>query len=257
MTEVKVGADGKPVEQPKDQPKEGTPKEPTAAEVQKAAGEEKKAAGEEKKEADTVPLASFLEEKSGRKEAEKRAEEANKALQDLKKSIEAGATGAEISAEIKALGEEYQVDPVFLAKFAKTVKEEALKGAAKTAEDKLKPITERERQEKVDAAFKKAFDTAMSGLGEDYAKIVNPEVIKVLSLDPKNADKTFTEIIESAYSGALTGKRTAERTKPGGGKEPAPLDFARARKDTEYFKEVMADPKLKAEYNEQMLKRGF
>ena len=55
----------------------------------------------------------------------------------------------------------------------------------------------------------------------------------------------------------LLGKRTIETTQPGGGNDPEPLNIQRAEKDIEYFKQVMADPKKKAQYNEAMLKRGF
>ena len=91
----------------------------------------------------------------------------------------------------------------------------------------------------------------------EFKAIANPEVIKSLAILPQNAKKTLSQILEETYGNAITGKRTIETTSPGGGKEPEPLDIKRAEKDIEYFKEVMADPKKKAQYNEAMLKRGF
>lgn len=224
----------------------GEAKEPTAGEV--AAGNTVPT----KKESDTIPVSAFLDEKKGRKEAERVAAEANKALADLKKSIEDGATKSQVSTDIAEIAKEYDVDPIFLGKFAKAM--EAKAEAA--AEAKLRPIEEKDRQAKIDAAFKTAYESAMDKMPE-FAKIVNPEVIKILSLDPKNGNKTFTQIIEEAYGGVVPGKRTIETTTPGGGKEPAPLDMNRARKDTAYFNEIMASPKLKEEYNAEMLRRGF
>lgn len=209
--------------------------EPTAAEV--AAGSTVPV----KKEPDTIPISAFLDEKNGRKEAERIAKEANQALADLKKSIEGGATKSEVSADIAEIAKEYDVDPVFLNKLVAAMQ---------------KPITEKDKQAKIDVAFKSAFDAAIEKMPE-FAKIVNPDVIKVLSLDPRNGNKTFTQIIEEAYGSAITGRRTIETTTPGGGKEPAPLDMNRARKDTAYFNEVMANPQLKAAYNAEMLKRGL
>jgi len=89
----------------------------------------------------------------------------------------------------------------------------------------------------------------------EYENLVNREVIKVLSLDPKNANKTFAQLIEETYGKAITGKRTIETTKPGGGKEPTEIDFDKALKDTEYFKEIMSNPTLKKKYNDSISSR--
>jgi hypothetical protein len=91
----------------------------------------------------------------------------------------------------------------------------------------------------------------------EFTSIVNPGVIKALSLLPQNASKTFPQLIEETYGNAISGKRTMQTTTPGGGKDSAPLDYTKATQDMSYYNEVMANPKLKAEYNQKMLSQGF
>lgn len=194
---------------------------------------------------ETVGLDKFLSEKQGRKDAEK-------ALADLKASIAAGATKEEVADDIAAIGTKYGVDPEFLKELSATIESNTEKKFA----DRLTPLEQKDKEAKINTAFKTAFDAAMAELPE-FATVVNADVIKTLSLDPKNQNKTFTQIIEETYGGAVPGKRTIESTKPGGGKEPEPLDVDRARKDSAYFDEVMANPKLKEQYNAAMLKKGI
>lgn len=219
---------------------EAAAKQPTAEEIAAEA-----AAAAQKKSDRTVPEAAFLELKKDNKEMAK-------AIKDLQKKVSEGASATEVSADIAAIGEEYGVNKDFLGKLAAAIKGQAEHEAA----ERLKPFEEQQRAASVDAAFQKHFKIAMDKMPE-FADIVNAEVIKTLSLLPKNKDKTFSQIIEETYASALTGRRTIDTTKPGGGKEPAPLDFDKARKDSTYFDEVMADPKLKAEYNAKMLEKGF
>lgn len=194
--------------------------------------------------ANVIPESVFLGEKKARKAAERE-------LKALKESIESGATKVEISESIADLAEEHDLDPKFLQKFASTIKAETEKDLEAKFGSKVD-----EKQEKFEVVFNKAYDTAMERAPE-FKTMANPEVIKQLSLLPQNAKKTLSQILEETYGNALQGKRTIETTSPGGGKEPAPLDFAKAQRDTEYFKEIMANPKLKAQYNEQMIKKGF
>jgi len=87
----------------------------------------------------------------------------------------------------------------------------------------------------------------------EYNGIANPEVIKALATNPANAKKTLSQIMEEAYGGAIQGKPTIETTKAGGGKQPEKVDFNRAQTDSDYFKQVMDNPKLKAEYNSKAM----
>lgn len=246
--DVKVieGADEKVVEAPKEEAKAESKEEKTIGDVMGTEDKE-----ESKSEAlKTVGLDKFLEEKRGRKALEKE-------LKDLKKLIEEGGTKEEVSASISELSEEYpDVDPKFLQKLFKTIKAESEKELEEKLSSKLKPLEEKEKRQKIKAVFKEGFTQAMENMPE-YTKIVNEDVIFQLSLLPENQKKTFAQLIEETYVNAIGGKRTMQTTTPGGGKEPEPLDVARAARDTAYFNEVMADPKLKAQYNEQMLRKGF
>ena len=191
----------------------------------------------------TVGLDKFLDVKKDNKEL-------RKDIADLKKLIESGATKQEVSADISSIADEYGVDKDFLAKLSSTIRAQA----DEAAEAKLKPFQEKEREEKVHTAFSKAFKDSMERMPE-YEAIVNPDVIKALSLDPRNADKTFDDIIQDAYSSAIQGKRTIETTTPGGGKNPEPIDFTKASKDPAYFDSIMANPTMKAEYNKDLERR--
>lgn len=194
----------------------------------------------EKKETDHIPKARLDKEIARRKELEGAlAELQEKATQqDLSKS--------EISSDLTALAKEHDIDPSFLNKLAGAIKSQA----EADFEERLKPFTEKEKQAKQDAAFKQGFDRAMANL-QDLKDVVNPAVIKSLSLDPANSKKTFTQLIEEAYGNTVPGRKTVEKAVPRGGNASGQLDYARAKRDPDYFKEVMADPVMKKQYNDR------
>lgn len=196
-----------------------------------------------------VPESAFLKEKMARKELEKKVKE-------LEESVRSGATHREVSADIASIAKEYDIDPNFLDKLASTIRSETESKVKEELDSKFKPLEEEKRKESIEKVFNTHFNLALEKVPE-FKGIVNQEVIKSLSLLPQNANKTFLQLIEETYGGAVTGRRTIPQTVPAGGKESAPLDYQRAVKDPEYFKEVMADPKLKAEYNNKMLLSGF
>lgn len=198
-----------------------------------------------KEEKPTVGLDKFLEIKKENKEMAKR-------LKDLETRISEGGDQDDISSDLKELAEEFDVDPKFLSKLEKTLKSKS----EKEIESRLKPLTEKENQERINQVFKSHFDKTIAEMPE-YASIVNPEVIKQLSLNPVNGKKTFAQLIEETYGNAIGGKTSIESYKPTGRNEPEALDFDRARKDTAYFTEVLKNPKLKAEYNKALLDRGL
>lgn len=177
-----------------------------------------------------------------------------KKIEDLQETIAKGAKPAEV---FEDLDEIYKAFPDVDKKFIDSI----VKIATAKADAKVDPLVKaekaKEKQAEIDSNFEKNFKIAMDILGKDFEGIVNKDAIKALTLLKSNANKKFSEIIEETYGGALTGKRTIDDTKPGGGKDPQPLDVDKARRDPKYFDEVMADPKLKAEYNAEMLKRGF
>lgn len=232
-TETTVDPKPTEVEQPK---KEEV--QPTVAEIiEKTETEEKRVVDEH----------IFVAEKKARKAAEKE-------LKALKEQIEGGATKQEISESISEIADEHNIDKGFLQKLASSIKAEAEKELDAKYAAKFEG---KEKVEKFETAFGKQYDIAMERAPE-FKAIANMDIIKTLALQPQNAKKTISQILEETYGNAITGKRTVETvTTPGGGKEPEPLDYKRAEKDIEYFKEVMADPKKKAQYNEEMLKKGF
>lgn len=220
--------------------------EKTIAEVLAENGGKKKAKDDEGEGAN-IPEAAFLDEKKGRKAAEKRVKE----LEDM---IKEGGTRSEISDEIEDIAKKHNVDPGFLRELTTSITASLKKDAEDTVDRKMRPINERERAARIDKVFEEHFATAMERMPE-FKGVVNKSVIKTLSLDPTNASKTFTQIIEDTYSAAVPGKRSIEQKQPGGGKEPGEIDFAKAKKDTEYFKTIMADPVLKKKYNEGLVNR--
>lgn len=222
-------------------PAEETKKEETVGDIIK--NQPKK---EEKKE-NLIPEAAFLDEKKGRKAAEKE-------LAELKASIASGATKEEVAADIADIAKTHNVDPEFLTTFAKKIKADLKGEVEQEISSKFKPLEEKEKAEKLDKTFKKHFDAAIEKHPE-FKDIANAEVIKTLSLDPRNADKTFSQIIEDTYGHTIPGKRTIETTSPGGGKEPGVVDRDRAKKDPAYFAEVMANPTLKKQYNDGLAER--
>lgn len=199
---------------------------------------------------ETVGLDKFLELKKQNKELAR-------SMKDLEAKISEGATHREVSADIESLSSEYpDVDKNFLNKLASTIRNQVEKDADEKISSRLRPLEAKEKAEKIDTAFNTHFNLAIEKMPE-FKGIVNPDVIKTLSLDAKNANKTFSQIIEDTYGSALTGKRTIETTTPGGGKDAEVLNYDKARKDSTYFDQVMDNPRLKREYNDQMLKNGI
>lgn len=197
---------------------------------------------------ETVALSTFLELKKANKQL-------TKEMKELKKNIEDGASRSEVASDIKSLAEKHGVDAEFLQDYAKTVRAELKQEIESELSAKLKPFEEKDRAEKIDAAFNTHFKKALESMPE-YDGVVNKDVIKALSLSPQNANKTFTQIIEEAYGHVIQGKRNLDAASSRSGKEPVTdVDNARALKDPAYFKEVMENPELRKKYNDSMIKR--
>lgn len=230
--------------------------EPTAAVEQEAQSAEAKAetVGEllnqnlpEKKD-ESVPLAKFLEMKNENKAMAKQ-------MKELQKSIEAGASKREVTADLKALSDKHGVDADFLQEFADAVRAKAEAELDERMESKLKPIEEKEKAKKIDAAFNEHYAKALEQVPE-YEGIVNKDVIKTLSLNPANANKTFIQIIEASYGHLIKGERSLDAASSRAGKtDNTEVDVDRAKKDSKYFNEVMADPNLKKKYNDTLTNR--
>lgn len=226
-----------PANEPEAPSPEDKPAEPTVAELLKP----------EEPKPSLVPEAALIGEKKGRKEAEKR-------IKELEAQIAAGATKREVSEgldDIQAIAAKYGLDEPNRQFFDELATVLEARAERKT-EEKLRPLEEKERAAKLDQIFSKHFNDALEASPE-FKGIANASVIKTLSMAPENANKTFPQIIEETYGGAISGKRTIETTTPGGGKAPEPIDYERAKKDGAYVTEILKDPVKKAEYNKRMI----
>ncbi len=194
-----------------------------------------------------IPESVFLAEKKARKAL-------TKELNELKARIDEGAPDKEVSEDIDALADEFDVDPKFLRKLTGALESKLERKYKADLDNEVAPLKEKDKKAKIDEVFERHFTKTMENMTE-YKDYVDPEVIKSLSLDPKNAKLTLPELIEKTYSKMLTGKRTIETTTPGGGKEPESIDYRKAKSDPTYYREIMANPTLKKEYNKTMIER--
>lgn len=191
----------------------------------------------------TVPEYAFVAQKKALIAAEKELKALRESMQYQEATQYEQATG------VDAIADKYNIDREFMNELKSTIENDLdAKYASKESA--------KEKADKFNDAFSKQYNTALER-GPEFQTIANPDVIKTLATLPQNKNKTVSQLLEETYGNALTGKRTIETTQPGGGKDPEPLDFAKAEKDINYFNEVMADPKKKAQYNEAMLKKGF
>lgn len=191
----------------------------------------------------TVPEYAFVAQKKALIAAEKELKALKESIQYQESSQYEQATG------VDAIADKYNIDREFMNELKSTIENDLdAKYASK--------LSAKEKAEKFEDAFSKQYATALER-GPEFQAIANAEVIKTLATLPQNKNKTVSQLLEETYGNALTGKRTIETTQPGGGKDPEPLDIAKAEKDINYFNEVMADPKKKAQYNDYMLKKGF
>ena len=152
----------------------------------------------------------------------------------------------ELESELKELKAQLNDDP--------DVDDVDAEPEVKSLAQRLEQIESRERRAKLEETFKTHFNSALENAPE-YKDIVNIDVIKELAFNPANANKTYKQLLEMAYGNAVTGRRTIETTTPRGGAKDTKLDIDRARKDTEYRREVLADPELRKQYNEGLEKR--
>jgi 3-methyladenine DNA glycosylase AlkC len=197
--------------------------------------------------AKTVPEAVFLEEKRERKELAKE-------LKEIKKLLEDGASHKEVSDDVRDIAEEFGLTEQAVSKLIAKVGEQTKAEYDKEIEAKLRPIQERERAENVQKTFDAHFEKLMEAMPE-FKGIATKDAIRALSLDPRNANKTFAKILEESYGHLVVGKKTLEKTEARGGVSDAPVDTKRMIHDMEYYKEVMANPELKKQYNDSMASR--
>jgi hypothetical protein len=234
---VKAEAEAKAVEEAKVKVEAEAKNNATVGDILGDAGK-----GKEKKDGKMVPEAVLIETKKALKEAKDK----------IKDMEDAGATKKEISQSIKDIADEHNVDPEFLEKIVKVAKKEAKDEMEAEVSSKMKPLEEKEQKASRDKIFAENYDKTIEALPE-YKDLAQKEVIKALALNPDNKDKTFAQIFEMAYGHLVKGKKGLDSSKPKGGQDPSGIDYDKAGTDAEYYREIMADPKLKAEYNKRML----
>jgi len=197
------------------------------------------------KKEESVPLSAFLEIKNSNKELSKQ-------MKDLQKSIEDGANKKEVSSDIKAIAEQHGVDESFLKDFADSIKKQAESEIDEKISSRFKPLEDKDKAEKFSQTFEQHYAKALERMPE-YDGVASKEVIKSLVQNPANASKTFSQLIEEAYGHLIQGKKTLDAGGSRGNKnDNLIVDINKAKKDPAYFKEVMADPNLKKQYNDAL-----
>jgi len=176
--------------------------------------------------------------------------ELKKDIKELKELIESGASKKEVSEDLEAIAEEHGVDVEFLQKLAKSIRKEV----EADVESRIKPFAEKEKMAEFNKRFDEVYDKTLEEMPE-YKDIISKDAIKSLSLDPKNANKTFAQILEMTYGNLIKGKKTIESGGAGKNIVITEIDFERAKKEPAYFHEIMKNPELKKKYNAGLTSR--
>lgn len=204
----------------------------------------------EGKAPEMVPLSSLLEFKNENKVFKKK-------IADLEEMIQNGTMKSkeDVSDELTAIAEEFDVDPKFVKKLAgifDAKSEKRIGEVTKPFQERDQQLTKEQEKARLDKIFQAQFEKTLETMPE-YKDIADGDVIKTLSFLPENQHLKFSELIEKTYGKAITGSRTIDKTRPAGGKDPEPIDFDRAKKDVKYFEQIMADPDKKKLYNENLI----
>ena len=203
--------------------------------------DDKKSALPTKKQEETVPLSVFLEVKND--------------LKDLKESIRNGATQREVNRDLKAIAEKHDVSLEFIEELGEVLEARAEARAEARVSSRLKPLEEKEKSERFNRVFEQHYNLALEN-NPEFKDIANKDVIRSLVSDPRNSNKTFSQVMDEAYGHLVTGKKTLEspssRSKLS---DTSEINYEKAQKDEKYFSEIMANPVLKEKYNKNLEKR--
>lgn len=183
-------------------------------------------------------------------------------IKKTQEMVAAGLSKKEVKETLNEIAAKYKTNPEFLKEVFAALKAETDTEVDKRITERVKPIvkeekrevasTEKERKHRI---FTEHFEKTIKAL-PDFKDIADAETVEGLTLLPENANKTFAQILEKAYGHLVKGKSKAmDSSQPGSRIEPASIDFDRAAKDSEYFKQIMADPVTRKEYNKDMAKR--
>lgn len=198
---------------------------------------------EENKIPDSIPYDRFKEKVDSERELKTRVEELEAKIQEQDMSKK------EVESDLSDIAAEHNIDPQVLDKVA----ERLYSKAQATIDEKLAPLDRKEREEKQGKIISQMLNKALES-NPEYKDVVNPEILKQLALNPANANKTMSQLIQDTYGNAVqpSEKKTMESVAPGKSEVIDKVDYERAQKDSDYFAQIKADPKLKEQYNEQM-----
>lgn len=191
--------------------------------------------------AETVGLDKFLDIKKQNKELKRE-------MDKLKSQIE---DGVDVSGDLESIADEYGVDKGFLKKLESSIRSEMNKELESQVSEKLKPLEQAQKAKESEKRFELMFNQTLERMPE-YAHIVDKESVKLLAFQKDNATLSLPQLLEKMYGRSIGGRKTIETTTPRGGKDPQEIDYSLAKKDTTYFNEIMADPALKAKYNQNI-----
>lgn len=195
--------------------------------------------------AETVGLDKFLDIKKQNKELKKQMDE-------LKSKLE---NGDDVSSEdIDSIAEEFGVDKNFLKKLENTIRSQMSSDFEAKVSEKLKPIEQAEKAKQANQTFESIYNQTLERMPE-YANVIDKESLRTLAFQKENSSLSLPQLIEKIYGRSISGKKTIETTTPRGGKDPQEIDFKLARTDAQYFGEIMADPVMKAKYNQNLESR--
>lgn len=204
-----------------------------------------------KQKQDTVPLHVYLEKKNEAKQLKKDLKEATESAKDDKGEVDVDKL-AEMS---NKLAEKHQADPELIATIMKQAQELTRKEMQEFQSQIMPTLQELKKEktrEEINTVFNEVFDKAIAD-NPEVAGIVNKDVIKTLTLNPENRNKTVSQIIEETYGKVESvGRPSTETTSDGKGSEEA-VDFSKLSAEQEAKILSGSDPALTAKYNEWTL----
>lgn len=183
----------------------------------------------------TVPIEVFLELKKELKELK------NKSVSTIDED-----------SSIEEIAEEFDVNVEFVNKLANAIKTSTVKDFEKKNEALLKQERAKAEQEKREKKFDELYAKSLE-INPHLKDIANKEIIKQLALNPNNAKKTCSQLLEEVYGHTVQGKRTIETSQPNSSEKTESVDFTKAGDPAVYAK-IKADPELRKQYNEFLIK---
>lgn len=197
----------------------------------------------------TVPESALIKHKKRAKELEKKVKELEEEIANSGANKTKSKASKSALDELEKLAENYNVDKSFLKQLADINQT----NAESLVSEKIQYLIEQSKQDKIDQKFKEGYREALKN-NPQFKGIVDEKIIKVLSLQPENRHKTFAQVMDDVYGHLIAGKKTLNTTQSKTVDE-GNIDYDRISQDTEYFMEIMKNPKLKKEYNDNLKKR--